>query len=311
MDYIDAMYDALTLLLDNDKDVCVIGQNGIARRFTEKYPGKVFDTPVSEAATYGMAIGASMAGMKPIVYSQKMDFMYLALDQIINECTAWQTMFNGKVKTPIVFRGMVERGAGSQHSQSPVSIYAHVPGLKVVCPATPCDVKGLLIAAVNDPGPVMFVDDVWLYHTSEDVPEGFYEVPIGKARLVKEGSDITIIALSYLVPEAVKAAEMLKNSGYNAEVIDLRSIKPLDTDLLISRVRKTKKVLVAVCDWGFCGLDSYIASLLYENCFNVLKAPIGLVSFPDKHVSASAAVEKKYYPHAEEIKNKALEILAE
>jgi pyruvate dehydrogenase E1 component beta subunit len=251
-----------------------------------------------------------MAGMKPIVYSQRMDFMYLALDQIINECAAWQTMFNGKVQTPIVFRGMVERGAGSQHSQSPVSLYAHIPGLKVVCPATPYDAKGLLIAAVNDPGPVMFIDDVELYHTSSEVPQGIYEVPIGKANVVKEGDDITIIALSYLVPEAVKAAKMLKTGGYNAEVIDLRSIKPLDTDLLISHVLKTGKALVAVCDWEYCGLDSYIASILYEKCFNFLKSPIGLVSFPDKHVSASEILEKNYYPRAEDIKNKAIEIVS-
>ncbi|GHU41581.1 acetoin catabolism protein AcoB [Spirochaetia bacterium] len=310
MDYIDALYDALTLLLDTDDDVCVIGQNGIARRFCTKYPTRVFDTPVSEAGTYGMAIGASMVGIKPIVYSQKMDFMYLALDQIVNECSAWRTMFNGKIQTPIVFRGMVDRGAGSQHSQSPVSLYAHIPDIKVVCPATAYDVKGLLIAAVNDPGPVMFIDDVWLYHTQSEVPQGLYEVPIGKANVVKEGADITIIALSYLVPEAVKAAEALKGMGIHAEVIDLRSVKPLDTELLIRHVQKTGRAMVAVCDWGFCGLDSYIASVLYENCFNVLKAPIGLVSFPDKHVSASAAVEKKFYPHAEEIKAKALKVLS-
>jgi pyruvate dehydrogenase E1 component beta subunit len=310
VDYIDALYDALTLLLDADKNVCVIGQNGIARRFTEKYPQRVFDTPVSEAGTYGMAIGASMVGMKPIVYSQKMDFMYLALDQIVNECTAWQTMFNGKVKTPIVFRGMVERGAGSQHSQSPVSLYAHIPGLKVVCPATAYDVKGLFIAAVNDPGPVMFIDDVWLYHTQSEVPQGPYEVPIGKANIVKEGNDITIIALSYLVQEALKAAEALESLGYNAEIIDLRSAKPLDTELLVSHVQKTGKALIAVGDWSFCGLDSYIASVLYKNCFDALKSPIGLVSFPDSHVSASTEIEKKFYPRAEEIKNKALEILS-
>jgi pyruvate dehydrogenase E1 component beta subunit len=310
MEYVDALYDALKILLDTDSKFIILGQNGIARRLNKIYPHKVFDTPISEAATYGAAIGASMSGMKPLVYSQEMDFMYLALDQIINHASSWPVMFNKKIRIPVVFRGLIDRSsAGAQHGQSPISLYAHVPGLKVVCPATPYDVKGLLLAAVNDPDPVMFFDDVWLYHTDGDVPENYYEVPIGKANVVKEGRDITIIALSYLVPEAVKAAEALTEQGFDAEVIDLRTAKPLDTETIISHVKKTRAALVAIPDWGFCGLDSQIASLIYKSCFNKLKAPVGIVSFPDRHISASTVLEKDYYPHAEDIKHKVLEIL--
>jgi len=310
--YGQAINDAHALLLERDKRFFVMGQGvdspwfvgktiiGLTKRFGYE---RIIDTPICEAAMTGAAIGAAMAGMRPVVFYPRMDFMYLALDQIVNHCSNWSYMFNGKVNVPMIIRGIVNRGGeqSTQHSQSPISLYAHIPGLKVVCPATAYDAKGLFISAYEDDGPVIFIDDHWLYDNVGEVPDEYYTVSIGKAKVVKQGKDVTVIALSYLVPEALKAASELKNKGVRVEVIDIRSVKPLDVDTIIESVLKTGLAVVACGDWEFCGLAAYISSIIYQKLFKLLKREIVQIAFPNIHIPASTPLEKAFFPKAQEI----------
>lgn len=317
--YAVAINEAHKQLLETDESVIVVGQGVDSPWFVgmttvgliEKYPDRVLDTPISEAATAGATVGAAMAGMKPIVFFPRMDFMYLTLDQFINHCSSWSYMFDGKVNVPIVIRGLVNRGGeqSSQHSQSPFALYAHIPGFKVVCPATAYDAKGLLIAATKDKNPVVFIEDRWLYSCEQDVPDEMYEVEIGKGNILREGKDITLVCASFMVQEGLKAAQELKNDGIDVEVLDIRSIKPLDEELILKSVAKTKKAVVAVADWEFCGVASYISSVIYDKAFSILEKPIGQVTLPNCHAPASHKLEEVYYPTKDNIVSKIKEIL--
>jgi len=244
-----------------------------------------------------------MAGMRPIVFHPRMDFMYLAMDQIINHCAHWYYMFNGKVNVPVTIRGIVNRGneQGAQHSQSPFAMYIHVPGLKVVCPASPYDAKGLLIAAVRDDNPVLYFDDRWLYETKEEVPDEIYEVPLGKGKICREGSDVTIVAVSYLVQEAIKAAESLEKEGIFIEIIDPRTLKPLDIEIIVNSLKKTGKLVIAVPDWPCCSFSEHIVSMILKTDYNLLKSPVQYVNFPDSAIPASTALEKAFFPDYNDI----------
>lgn len=306
--YAMAINEAHQQLLASDERVFVIGQGvespwcvgtttlGLVDKFGTE---RVIDTPISEAGVTGAAIGAAMAGMRPIVFHPRMDFMYLTLDQIINHCAHWYYMFGGKVNVPVTIRGIVNRGneQAAQHSQSPFSMYVHVPGLKVVTPASPYDAKGLLISAVRDDNPVIYSDDRWLYQEEEDVPDEIYEVPLGKGRICREGSDVTIVAVSYLVREALKASNQLAAEGISAEVIDPRTLKPLDIDLIVNSVKKTGRLVVADPDWPCCGFSEHVAALVSTKAFEALKGPVGFVTFPDAPVPASTPLEKAYFPN--------------
>lgn len=319
MTYGDAMNDAHRIALSNDSSCFVIGQGvnnpwfvgrtttGLQAEFGEE---RVMDTPVCEAATTGACIGAAMAGMHPIIFHPRMDFMYLALDQIINHCASWNYMFNGKVNVPIVIRGIVNRGGeqGAQHSQSPFALYANIPGLKVVCPATPFDAKGLLLAALEDPNPVIYIDDRWLYDIEGKVPEGYYTTPIGKAKILRKGNNVTIVAASYMVQEALKAAEKLSNEGVSCEVIDVCSIKPLDMDTIIESVSKTKRAVVAIMEWAFCSVSSQIAQEIYKANYKILLGPIELITLPNSPAPASKSLEVAYYKTNNDIYTKIKEM---
>lgn len=305
--YAKAINEAHEQLLASDDRVFVIGQGvdspwsvgtttlGLVDKFGSK---RVIDTPISEAAVTGAAIGAAMAGMRPIVFHPRMDFMYLTMDQIINHGAHWYYMFGGKVNVPVTIRGIVNRGneQAAQHSQSPFAMYVHVPGLKVVCPASPYDAKGLLVAAVRDDNPVLYFDDRWLYPLEEEVPDELYEVPLGKGRVCKEGSDVTVVAVSYLVREAIKAAELLETEGMSIEVIDPRTLKPLDIDLILNSVKKTGRLVVADPDWPCCSFSEHVASVVSIKAFQFLKNPVELVTLPDAPVPASTPLEKEYFP---------------
>ncbi len=321
MTYGIAMNDAHRLALQRDPKCFVIGQGvnnpwfvgqtttGLMDEFGNT---RVMDTPISEAAMTGACIGAAMAGMHPIAFHPRMDFMYLALDQIINHCASWNYMFNGRVNVPIVIRGIVNRGGeqGAQHSQSPLAIYANVPGLKVVCPATPKDAKGLLLAAISDPNPVIYIDDRWLYDIEEEVPEGYYETPIGKANILKKGTDVTIIAASYMVKEAIKAADNLNEKGISCEIIDLRTIKPIDFETVNNSVAKTGRVVVAIEEWTTASVSATVAKEIYECNFGTLKAPVKLVNLADAPAPASKSLEDVYYRHSDDIVNVVCEMLS-
>lgn len=310
--YAKAINEAHRQLLATDERVFLIGQGvespwcvgtttlGLVEQFGTT---RVIDTPISELAVTGSAIGAAMTGMRPIVFHPRMDFMYLALDPIINHCASWHYMFGGAVNVPVTIRGIVNRGneQAAQHSQSPYSLYCHVPGLKVVAPASPYDAKGLLVAAVRDDNPVLYIDDRWLYQTEEEVPDEIYEVPLGKGKICREGADVTVVAVSYLVKEAMTAAAELAKQGISVEVIDPRTLKPLDTDLILSSVKKTGRLVIADPDNPICSLGDHISSLVYGSLFGSLKTSIQKINLPDAPAPASTALEKAYYPDHQNI----------
>lgn len=312
LSYGEAINDAHRLALRNDDKCFVIGQGvnnpwfvgktttGLMDEFGSR---RIMDSPVSEAAMTGACIGAAMAGMHPIVFHPRMDFMYLALDQIINHCASWNYMFAGKVNVPVVIRGIVNRGGeqGPQHSQSPFGIYANIPGLKVVTPATPYDAKGLLLAAIADPNPVIYIDDRWLYDLEDEVPEEYYEVPIGKANVLKEGRDITVVAASFMVKEAMDAAKKMEEEGISCEVIDVRSLKPLDIETIAKSVKKTGRAIVAIEEWNYASVASQIAKEIYDHCFTYLLQPVRTLTLPDVPAPASKSLEAVYYKKSADI----------
>lgn len=321
MSYGLAINSAHRIMLEKYEECFVIGQGvnnpwfvgkttvGLVDEFTQR---RVMDTPICESAMAGAAIGAAMAGMKPIAFFPRMDFMYLALDQIINHCASWNYMFNGQVNVPVVLRGIVNRGGeqGAQHSQSPLALYANIPGLKVVCPATPKDAKGLLIAAVEDKNPVIFIDDRWLYDLEEEVDDGYYKTPIGKANVLLEGSDVTIVAASYMVKVAMSAARTLKEKGINCEVVDLRTIKPLDEETVLASTAKTNRAVIAVAEWDFASVSSHVAQIIYKNQFRTLKSAIEKVNLPNVPAPASNALEKVYYPDENSVIEAVMKVMA-
>lgn len=306
LQYSLALNEALHQMMVSDPSVFLIGQGvkspwyvgntaqGLLERFGET---RVIDTPVSENAITGSAVGAAIAGMRPVVVHPRMDFMFYAFDPIINEAANWYYMNGGKASVPVVIWGIINRGGeqAAQHSQALHSIFAHVPGLKVVMPATPYDAKGLMIAAIRDPNPVVYIDDRLLYRQEGEVPEEIYEVEIGKGVVRRKGRDVTIAGISCMAVEAEKAARQLEASGIDAEVIDLRSAKPIDKALIIRSVKKTGRLVIADGGWKTCGWAAEIAALASENTWKFLKAPIHRITLPDCPAPASAVLERLYY----------------
>lgn len=310
--YAQAIREAHAQLLASDPRVFVIGQGlwspwyaGTTLQNLEKEFGRerIIDVPVCENATTGAAIGAAIAGMRPIVFHPRMDFMLLAMDPIVNQAANWSYMFAGQVSVPVVIRAVINRGGeqGAQHSQALQAFFAHVPGLKVVMPSTPYDAKGLLVAAVRDGNPVMYIDDRWLYAEAGPVPEETYAVFIGEAVVRREGSDVTLVASSYMAVHAVRAAEELADRGIAVEVIDLRSIKPWDREMVCASVRKTGRLIVAEGAWATCGVSAEIAATVAGEAFHALRAPIGRVTLVEVPAPTSSVLESVYYPAAREI----------
>lgn len=305
--YAQAIREAFEQLLESDPRVFVMGQGlwspwyvGTSMQDLDRRFGRdrILDTPVSENATTGAAIGAALAGMRPIVVHPRMDFMLLAVDPIINQAANWSYMFGGQIGVPLVIRAIINRGGqqGAQHSQALQALFAHVPGLKVVMPATPYDAKGLLVAAVRDGNPVMYIDDRWLYDTVGHVPSEVYEVPLGSGVVRRAGRQLTIAASSWMVEQALRAAEALQARGISAEVIDLRSIKPWPRQLVANSVRKTGLLVVADGGWMSGGIGAEITAAMSHDVFDYLKAPIERVALPDAPAPTSAPLERAYYP---------------
>ena len=307
-----AINEALHLMMRRDKSVFLIGQgvkspwyvgntaNGLIEKFG---PERVIDTPVSENAITGLAVGAALVGMRPVVVHPRIDFMMYAMDPIINEAANWHYMFGGKSLVPLVIWGIINRGEeqAAQHSQALQALFAHIPGLKVVMPSNPYDAKGLMISAIEDDNPVIYIDDRWLYNLEGKVPKDIYSIPIGKGIVRKEGTDVTLVATSYMVIESLKASEYLEGGGIDVEVIDLRSIKPIDEALLFKSIKKTGRLVIADGGWKTCGVAAEISALISENIFEYLKAPILRVTLPDAPAPASSILEKDYYPTSERI----------
>ncbi|CAH2032332.1 alpha-ketoacid dehydrogenase subunit beta [Trichlorobacter ammonificans] len=312
LSYSLAINEAFHQTMELDSSVMLIGQGvkspwyvgntaqGLIARFGE---ARVIDTPVSENAMTGAAVGAALAGMRPVVVHPRMDFMLYAFDPIINEAANWYYMNGGKLPVPVVIWGVVNRGGeqGAQHSQTLHAMFAHVPGLKVVMPATAYDAKGLMVAAIQDNNPVVFIDDRWLYGTQEHVPEELYSVPIGQGVVRRKGKDVTIVSISYMVKEALEAASILASEGIDVEVVDPRTIKPLDSELILNSVKKTGRAVIADGGWKAFGAAAEIAALIAENLVSSLKSNIVRVTLPDVPAPASRTLEQAYYPKASEI----------
>ncbi|HLY63876.1 MAG TPA: transketolase C-terminal domain-containing protein [Terriglobia bacterium] len=310
--YAEAIREAHAQLLSTDPRVFIIGQGlwspwyaGTSLKDIDKEFGRdrVIDSPVSENATTGAAIGAAIAGMRPIVFHPRMDFMLLAFDTIINQAANWSYIFGGQVSVPIVIRATINRGGqqGAQHSQAIQAFFMHVPGIKVVMPGTAYDAKGLLIAGIQDGNPVMYIDDRWLYEERGEVPEEIFTVAIGKAALRRKGSDVTIVATSYMAAKSIEAARILSEEHIDAELIDLRSIKPWDQEMVLSSVAKTGRLVIADAAWGTGGVAAEIAATVGSQVFDRLKAPIQRLCLPDAPAPTSAALEGAYYLKASQI----------
>ena len=319
LSYSLAINEGLHQAMAEDKSVFLMGQGvhspwyvgNTARDLLKRFGSKrVIDTPVSENAITGAGVGAALAGMRPVIVHPRVDFMLYAIDPIVNEAANWHYMSGGRGSVPVVFWGIINRGGeqAAQHSQSFHATYAHIPGLKVVMPATPYDAKGLMVAAIRDHNPVVFMDDRWLYGDKAPVPEKIYEVPIGKAAVRRGGKDLSIIACSYLAREAEKAAAELEKSGVDAEVLDLRTVKPLDRAAIIATARRTGRVLIADGGWRSFGLSAEVAAIVAESGVP-LKAPVKRLALPDCPAPASVALEKAYYLHAEHIAAAARQVL--
>jgi pyruvate dehydrogenase E1 component beta subunit len=304
----EALREAMTLEMRADKDVFLMGEEvaqyqgayKISQGMLDEFgPRRVIDTPITEHGFTGMAVGAAMNGLKPIVEFMTFNFAMQAIDQIINSAAKTLYMSGGQMGCPIVFRG--PNGAasrvGAQHSQCYASWYAHCPGLKVVAPWSAADAKGLLRAAIRDPNPVIFLENEILYGHSFDCPvsEDFV-LPIGKAKIEREGNQVTIVAFSIMVDVALKAAEILAEQGISAEVINLRTIRPLDVETIIASVKKTNRVVSVEEGWPFAGIGAEIAMTVTEHCFDWLDAPPMRVAGLDVPMPYAANLEKLALP---------------
>lgn len=307
--YAEAILEATDQKMTLDPSIYLMGLGvpdpkgifGTTSGLGEKYgPDRVMDMPVSENGMTGIAIGSALLGMRPVMTHQRVDFFLLALDQLINNAAKWHYMFGNKMNVPLVIRLIIGRGwgQGPQHSQSLQSIFAHFPGLKVVMPATPYDAKGLLVSALEDNNPVVYLEHRWLHGVFGEVPQDLYKVPIGKARVAQEGTDVTIVACSHMVLEALLAAKQLKEEGISAEIIDLRSIKPLDKETILQSVRKTGRLVVADPDWKICGISSEIVAMVAEEDPKLLKAPPVRIAYPDRFTPTGWTLANHFYPTA-------------
>lgn len=315
MTYAEAINEAQEIAMRRDPRVFVIGEGvpdpkgifGTTVGLAEKFPGRVMDMPVAESGMTGICVGAAIAGMRPIMVHARMDFTLYAFDAIVNTAAKWHFMFGAKQSVPMVIRMVIGRGwgPGPQHSQSLQTLYAHIPGLKVVMPATPRDAKGLLLSAIADPHPVIFIEHRWLHGISGEVPKGLYTVPIGDARVAKRGTDVTIVAASYMTVEAMRGAKALSGEGVSAEVVDLRSIRPLDTPAILASVKKTRRLIVADTGWKSFGIGAEIVALVAEAGVLLDRPPVR-ICLPDALTPTSSALAAAYYPTSVDIVRHAL-----
>jgi acetoin:2,6-dichlorophenolindophenol oxidoreductase subunit beta len=313
-----AVNEALAHELGRDPTVVVFGEDvvggagaageddawggvlGVTKGLSAKAPGRVLDTPISESAFIGAAAGAACSGLRPVVELMFVDFMGVCFDQIFNQAAKFRYMFGGKAVTPMVIRTMWGAGirAASQHSQSLYPIFTHVPGLKVVVPSNPYDAKGLLIEAIRDDDPVIFFENKVLYSMEGDVPEEAYTIPFGEAEIVREGSDVTVVALGREVTFASEAAEALAGDGIECEIVDPRTTSPLDEETIFESVQETGRLVVVDEASPRCGLAADIAARVAEECFDALKAAPRMVTPPHTPVPFSPVLEDLYVPDA-------------
>lgn len=318
--YRDALNEAMAQEMRRDPRVFVYGIDVAdhkrifmsSRGLVEEFgPDRCFSTPLAEDAMTGFGLGAALAGMRPIHVHMRVDFLLLGLNQLVNMIATHRYGSGGHFTVPMVIRAITGRGWGQsfQHSKTLQSWFAHIPGLKVVMPSTPRDAKGMLIAAIRDDNPVIFIEHRWLYDVVGEVPEHTDDVKLDGARIIHPGSDITVVATSWMNVEAVKAAEILKKRGIGVEVVDVRSISPFDSRTVIDSVRKTRHCIVADNDWIYCGFSAEVAATVYEACLGDLKAPIRRIGFAPTPCPCTRPLENEFYTNAVDIIRAAEEML--
>ncbi len=318
--YRQALKNAMIEELNRDENVVIIGEevaeyNG-AYKVTEGLlkqfgPKRIVDAPISEAGFIGMGIGASMLGIRPVMELMFWSFAYVAWDQIINNAASVRYMSGGKINVPIVIRGPANggTGVGATHSHTPENFIANTPGLKVVCPSNPYDAKGLMKSAIRDNDPVYVMESTIMYNDVGEVPDEDYTVPLGKAKVAREGTDVSLIAHGPSVLVCLEAAEVLKaEHNIDAEVVDLRSIRPLDEETIVDSVKKTNRAVLVEENKPFCGVDAQIAYLIQNQAFDYLDAPIQRISAIDAPAIYSPPLEKIQLPKANVVVKKVLEI---
>src|SRR5919107_1706215 len=316
--YREAINEALKQEMERDETVIVMGEDnaggrsrpgavdswggvlGVSKGVYPQLPGRGLDTPISESGFIGAAVGAATRGLRPVAELMFIDFMGVCFDQIFNQAAKFRYMFGGKAVTPVVVRTMWGAGlrAAAQHSQSLLSVFTHIPGLKVVAPSNAYDAKGLLIQSIRDDDPVIFAEHKMLYDVAGDVPEESYAIPFGEANIVREGSDVTIVAIGRMVSVAEEAAGQLAGSGVEAEVIDPRTTSPLDTDTILESVENTGRLGVVDESNPRCSLASDIAGFVAQEAFGALRGPIQQVTGPHTPVPFADSLEDLFIPDA-------------
>jgi acetoin:2,6-dichlorophenolindophenol oxidoreductase subunit beta len=325
LSYREAINEALRQEMERDPSVIVMGEDnaggagapgeddawggvlGVTKGLYERFPGRVLDTPITESAFIGAAIGAATRGMRPVAELMFIDFAGVCLDQIMNQAAKFRYMFGGKAVTPVVIRTMYGAGlrAAAQHSQGLYPVFTHLPGLKVVLPSSPYEAKGLLIQSIRDDDPVIFCEHKAMYDMTGDVPEESYTIPFGEANVVREGDDVTIVAMGRMVSLAEQAASELESSGVSAEVIDPRTASPLDLDTILESVEKTGRLVVVDEASPRCNLATDISAQVVSEAFGDLRAPIKMVSPPHVPVPFAQPLEDLYIPSVQDIVNSA------
>ena len=312
MTFAQAIKDAHVVEMERDPNIYVAGEDvgvfggcfgvtaGLLDQFGEK---RVKDTPITESAIVGTAVGAASTGLRPIIEMMFVDFIGVALDQLYNQAGKMKYMFGGKAKIPMVMRASCGAGIGAaaQHSQCLEALFMHLPGLKVVMPSTPYDAKGLLIEAIRDDNPVVFLEHKMLYAMEGEVPEGAYTIPFGKADIKREGKDVTVVATANMVHTALGAAEKLAADGISIEVVDPRTLYPLDMETIIASVKKTHRLVILHEEVKFAGSGAEIAAQVAEDGFDYLDAPILRVAAPFCPVPFSPPLEKAYIPSEQQL----------
>jgi acetoin:2,6-dichlorophenolindophenol oxidoreductase subunit beta len=325
LSYREAINEALSQEMERDPSVIVMGEDnaggagapgeddawggvlGVTKGLYERFPGRVLDTPITESAFIGAAIGAATRGMRPVAELMFIDFAGVCLDQIMNQAAKFRYMFGGKAVTPVVIRTMYGAGlrAAAQHSQGLYPVFTHLPGLKVVLPSSPYEAKGLLIQSIRDDDPVIFCEHKAMYDMTGDVPEESYTIPFGEANVVREGDDVTIVAMGRMVSLAEQAAAELESSGVSAEVIDPRTASPLDLDTILESVEKTGRLVVVDEASPRCNLATDISAQVVSEAFGDLRAPIKMVSPPHVPVPFAQPLEDLYIPSVQDVVNSA------
>jgi len=316
----EAISKALWEEMERDPKVFILGEEvgvwggtyAVTKGFYDHFgPKRVRDTPISESAIVGAAIGATLTGLRPVAELMTINFAFVAMDHIVNEAAKFHYMFGGQMTLPMVIRttGGGGRQLGATHSQTPDAIFAHFPGLKVVSPGTPADAKGLLKAAVRSDDPVLFIEHATLYQTRGEVPEGDYIIPIGKSTIQRPGRDVTLVTYSKMLDVSMQAAQILEKDNIQAEIVDLRTLRPLDMEPVLESFKKTNRAVIVEEGWRSYGVGSEIASRIYEEAFDYVDAPVKRVAQKEVPLPYNRNLEQLAIPSVEDVVQAVKEVM--